>query len=389
MHRHRASASCIAIAHRHAPRHQQSAYRQHRHRRSEIRQLGNLAAWRVRDNAAPLCLPPCRFTLFCRQSPATKTHDAAPTTHAAWAAPWSPFLPHHRARCFTLFSARQQPAASHRHQRSPVSGTRQLGKSATRQSALGSRQLAFGSRHLGIGTRNSALGTSALGTSAPAPALSIIPASSAIGDQQPAISVSTYQRISVPAYQRISVSAYQRISVSAYQRIPPCQLQCSINHAARFSVALYHSSAGTAVAPLTSRRRSSPCARLAPAARSRARAPGPLALSFAHTPPLARNIAPIHALMLTRPLSYLCSCFCVTRQPIRSHPCAATRSRAPLHHVRYVANRYPLNSGSKLAALSSVPTTTTCAPLPPLSTILKISYRVDNDIDLLCCTHAC
>jgi hypothetical protein len=93
------------------PRH--SAIR-HSASASEIRQLGNLAAWRVRDNAAPLYLPPCRFTLFCRQSPATKPHDAAPTTHAAWAAPWSLFFPHHRVRCLILF-ARDLAATAARH----------------------------------------------------------------------------------------------------------------------------------------------------------------------------------------------------------------------------------------------------------------------------------
>jgi hypothetical protein len=127
-------ATRLAIAHRHCLQ-----PRQHRHRlgtrrsdtrqlgigprhsairhsasASEIRQLGNLAAWRVRDNAAPLYLPPCRFTLFCRQSPATKIHDAVPTTHAAWAAPWSLFFPHHRVRCLILF-ARDLAATAARH----------------------------------------------------------------------------------------------------------------------------------------------------------------------------------------------------------------------------------------------------------------------------------
>jgi hypothetical protein len=39
-----------------------------------------LAAWRVRDNSAPLFWSPCRFALFCRQSPAIKVH-------AAWVSP--------------------------------------------------------------------------------------------------------------------------------------------------------------------------------------------------------------------------------------------------------------------------------------------------------------
>ena len=81
-----------------------------------------LAANRNRLASVAPRLPPCRFTLFCRQSPATKTHDAAPTTPAAWAAPWFSVLPHHRARCFSLSPPRQRPTPSLRHQRLPVSG---------------------------------------------------------------------------------------------------------------------------------------------------------------------------------------------------------------------------------------------------------------------------
>jgi hypothetical protein len=63
-------------------------------------------------------------------------------------------------------------------------------------------------------------------------------------------------------------------------------------------------------------------------------------------------------------------------------------SRAHRRHVRHKANRYLLHSGSKLAASPSVPTTTTCAPRPPLPTILKISSRVGSDINLAV-LHAC
>jgi len=90
-------------------------------RSSQVRALAAtthtvLAAHRNRLASVAPRLPPCHFTLFCRQSPATKTHDAAPTTPAACAAPWFSFLPRHRARCFSLSPARQQPAALHRQQ---------------------------------------------------------------------------------------------------------------------------------------------------------------------------------------------------------------------------------------------------------------------------------
>jgi hypothetical protein len=90
----------------------------------------------------------------------------SPTTHAAWAAPWSSFLPHHRARCFTLFPPMHQPVASPRHQRLPVLATRQCGmrRLGTRKSALGTSRSAFGPQRSALGI--SALGTRLLGVSA-------------------------------------------------------------------------------------------------------------------------------------------------------------------------------------------------------------------------------
>ena len=73
----------------------------------------------------------------CPNSASPMTHDAVPTTHAAWAAPWSSFLPRHQARCFTLFPARQQPAACLVTNGSRFFLCSALGNSATRQ--LGTR----------------------------------------------------------------------------------------------------------------------------------------------------------------------------------------------------------------------------------------------------------
>ena len=117
-----------------------------------------LAANRNRLASVAPRLPPCRFTLFCRQSPATKTHDAAPTTPAAWAAPWFSFLPHHRARCFSLSPPRQRPTPSLRHQRLPVSGNAAMRYAASRLSAFGPRHSHFCTSALGIRHRHSAFG---------------------------------------------------------------------------------------------------------------------------------------------------------------------------------------------------------------------------------------
>ena len=81
--------------------------------------------------------------LFCRQPLIFTPHGAAPTTHAAWAAPWFSFLPHHRARCFTFFPPRQHPAPSLRSQ---APGFWQRGHAVCGVSAFGIRPSALGIR---------------------------------------------------------------------------------------------------------------------------------------------------------------------------------------------------------------------------------------------------
>ena len=87
-----------------------AAHQQHRRPRAATRQFGNLAArhfapWHFSDDSAPTSCP--HATLHFSQVAAT-----APKTHAAWAAPWSLFLPHHRVRYLILFAASPRPAAS-------------------------------------------------------------------------------------------------------------------------------------------------------------------------------------------------------------------------------------------------------------------------------------
>ena len=134
--------------------------------------------------------------------------------------------------------------------------------------------------------------------------------------------------------------------------------------------------------------RSSLCARLAPAAHSRARAHGPIEPAF------VRALLHSHALFRRYRLSRSAALLSVpallrnTPSPLRSY--ALARASAPrVQHVRQNANPCPLTSGSNFAASPSVSIITTCAPRPPLPTIPMISCRVGNDINLLCCTQAC